>query len=265
MVDDDGGGDIDAAVVVVVVDDDDDDGPMMILGSPSHARTSQGVVRVRPLRSRLRLFHLAPCGDGLRLKAFQTLKRRWQQPAVAVAMIALEARILVMQPRRIAATTLAERIAAERCQALGEDVGYQVPFGSRAENARLVFCTLGVFRRRLLNDPDLLGVTHIIFDEVHERDKLADFNMIPGSNKASDHDRPLRLEATLQMDTFERYFQGAFKIRIPGRVFPVSELYLDEVAATLWKQPMFRQWLGPGILCGGIDALIRKSEGFHKG
>ncbi|CAE7426512.1 unnamed protein product [Symbiodinium sp. CCMP2592] len=57
-----------------------------------------------------------------------------------------EARILVMQPRRIAATTLAERIAAERCQALGEDVGYQVPFGSRAENARLVFCTLGVPR-----------------------------------------------------------------------------------------------------------------------
>jgi len=166
-----------------------------------------------------------------------------------------EARILVMQPRRIAATTLAERIAAERCQALGEDVGYQVPFGSRAENARLVFCTLGVFRRRLLNDPDLLGVTHIIFDEVHERDKLADFNMIFVRDllaRRSDL-RLMLMSATLQMDTFERYFQGAFKIRIPGRVFPVSELYLDEVAATLWKQPMFRQWLGPGILCGGID------------
>lgn len=65
----------------------------------------------------------------------------------------------------------------ERCQKLGVDVGYQVPNAMKAEHARLVFCTLGVFRRRLLLDPDLKGVTHIIFDEVHERDKLADFNM----------------------------------------------------------------------------------------
>merc|ERR1740129_268283 len=57
----------------------------------------------------------------------------------------------------------------------------------------------------------------------------------------------------LQMETFERYFEEAGKIAIPGRVYPVSELYLDEVAATLFKQPMFRPWLGPGILCGGID------------
>ncbi|CAE8631195.1 unnamed protein product, partial [Polarella glacialis] len=88
------------------------------------------------------------------------------------------AKILVMQPRKIAATTLAERIAQERCCSLGADVGYQVPFGSKGEHARLVFATLGVFRRRMLTDPDLVGVTHVIFDEVHERDKLADFNMI---------------------------------------------------------------------------------------
>lgn len=168
-----------------------------------------------------------------------------------------EAKILVMQPRRIAATTLAERIAVERCQRLGVDVGYQVPSASQSENARLVFCTLGVFRRRLLLDPDLVGVTHIIFDEVHERDKLADFNMIVVRDllaRRSDL-RLVLMSATLQMDTFERYFEGAAKVKIPGRVYPVSELYLDEVAATLYKQQqkMFQLWLGPGILCGGID------------
>ncbi|CAK9000156.1 unnamed protein product [Durusdinium trenchii] len=168
-----------------------------------------------------------------------------------------EAYVLVMQPRRIAATTLAERIAAERCQKLGVDVGYQVPSASYSEKARLVFCTLGVFRRRLLLDPDLVGITHIIFDEVHERDKLADFNMIVVRDllaRRSDL-RLVLMSATLQMDTFERYFEGATKVKIPGRVYPVSELFLDEVAATLYKQgqKMFQLWLGPGILCGGID------------
>ncbi|CAL1163973.1 unnamed protein product, partial [Cladocopium goreaui] len=159
-----------------------------------------------------------------------------------------QAKILVMQPRRIAATTLAERIAVERCQRLGVDVGYQVPSASQSENARLVFCTLGVFRRRLLLDPDLVGVTHIIFDEVHERDKLADFNMIVVRDllaRRSDL-RLVLMSATLQMDTFERYFEGAAKVKIPGRVYPVNELYLDEVAATLYKQQqkMFQLWLG---------------------
>merc|ERR1719313_193865 len=63
------------------------------------------------------------------------------------------------------------------------------------------------------------------------------------------------MSATLQMETFEAYFAelGAAKIEIPGRVYPVSELYLDEVAATLCKQSIFKMFLGPGILCGGID------------
>lgn len=166
-----------------------------------------------------------------------------------------QAKVLVMQPRKLAAVTLAERIAAERCQPVGRDVGYQVPFGGKAANARLVFTTLGVFRRRMLNDPNLKGITHVVFDEVHERDKLADFNMIFVRDLLAKR-KDLRLvlmSATLQMETFERYFEDAAKIALPGRVYPVSQLFLDEIAATLYKQPLFRTWLGPGILCGGID------------
>jgi len=166
-----------------------------------------------------------------------------------------EARILVMQPRKIAATTLAERIAQERCQPIGTDVGYHVPFGTKAASARLVFLTLGVFRKRMLTDTELRGITHVIFDEVHERDKLADFNMIFMRDllaRRSDL-RLILMSATLQMETFERYFEGARKINVPGRVYPVNQLYMDEVVATLYKQPMFRKWLGPGVLCGGID------------
>eukprot|EP00419_Tripos_fusus_P045518 CAMPEP_0172822272 /NCGR_PEP_ID=MMETSP1075-20121228/16567_1 /TAXON_ID=2916 /ORGANISM="Ceratium fusus, Strain PA161109" /LENGTH=1135 /DNA_ID=CAMNT_0013663249 /DNA_START=71 /DNA_END=3474 /DNA_ORIENTATION=- len=167
-----------------------------------------------------------------------------------------QAKILVMQPRKIAATTLADRIAAERVQQVGQDVGYIAPFETKGVKARLVFTTLGVFRRRLLTDPELKGITHVIFDEVHERDKLADFNMIFMRDLVARRSdlRLMLMSATLQMETFERFFGGlAAKIEIPGRVFPVSQLFMDEVAATLYKQPMFRQFLGPGILCGGID------------
>jgi len=165
------------------------------------------------------------------------------------------AKVLVMQPRKLAAVTLAQRVSEERCQPVGVDVGYQVPFGGKAPNARLVFCTLGVFRKRLLNDPTLAGITHVVFDEVHERDKLADFNMIFMRDLLAQ--RPdlklILMSATLQLETFEQYFEGALRLDIPGRVFPVSNLYLDEVVATLWKQQNFRTWLGPGVLCGGID------------
>jgi len=147
-------------------------------------------------------------------------------------------------------------VSEERCQALGADVGYDVPFGKKSNNARLVFCTLGVFRKRLLQDPDLNNVTHVIFDEVHERDKLADFNMIFIRDLLVR--RPdlklMLMSATLQLDTFEKYFDNALKLHVPGRVFPVTTLFMDEIIATLWKsKPAFRTWFGPGILCGGIS------------
>jgi ATP-dependent RNA helicase DHX36 len=166
-----------------------------------------------------------------------------------------DAKILVMQPRKLAAVTLAERICVERCQSIGQEVGYDAPFAKKGQMASLVFTTLGVFRQKLLRDPELRGITHVIFDEVHERDKLADFNMIFMRDllqRRSDL-RLVLMSATLQMETFEAYFENAAKIEIPGRVYPVSELYLDEVCATLYKQPIFRMFMGPGILCGGID------------
>jgi len=97
------------------------------------------------------------------------------------------AKILVMQPRKIAAVTLAERIAAERCQLVGQEVGYQVPFDTKGYKSKLIFATLGVFRKRMLTDPDLAGITHVVFDEVHERDRLADFNMISSRSVKTPH------------------------------------------------------------------------------
>jgi HrpA-like RNA helicase len=58
-------------------------------------------------------------------------------------------------------------------------VGYQIRFESRADaDTRLLFCTVGILLRRLQGDPTLKGVTHVLIDEIHERDSLADFVLI---------------------------------------------------------------------------------------
>lgn len=88
-------------------------------------------------------------------------------------------RIIVTQPRRLSAISVAERIANERCERLGDTVGYSIRFESKAgPNTRLLFCTTGILLRRLQSDPELQGVTHVMVDEVHERDLNSDFVLI---------------------------------------------------------------------------------------
>ncbi|KAA0156285.1 hypothetical protein FNF29_01078 [Cafeteria roenbergensis] len=86
------------------------------------------------------------------------------------------ANIVVTQPRRLAATSLAERVAFERGEAVGRSVGYNVRLDSATSSAtRLLFCTTGVILRRVTSDPSLRGVSHLIIDEAHERDVNSDF------------------------------------------------------------------------------------------
>jgi HrpA-like RNA helicase len=65
---------------------------------------------------------------------------------------------------------LAQRVASERCESLGDVVGYSIRGDSRVGGSTcLRFCTTGVLIRRLINEPLLEGVTHVVLDEVHER------------------------------------------------------------------------------------------------
>lgn len=78
--------------------------------------------------------------------------------------------IVCTQPRRISAIGVAERVAAERDEKIGNTVGYQIRLESKVSNyTRLIFCTTGILLQRLSSDPQLKNVTHIIIDEVHER------------------------------------------------------------------------------------------------
>lgn len=164
------------------------------------------------------------------------------------------ANLVVTQPRRICALALAHRVAAERGEDVGQTVGYSVHLESRSSSAtRVLFCTNGVFRRRLLADPQLESVTHLVLDELHERDKVADFLLIAIRDLLTErpHLRLILMSATMQHETFRRYFPGCVEVRIDGRVFPVHEYFLEDVAPWLHKQGRWKA-LGPGFAAGGL-------------
>jgi ATP-dependent RNA helicase DHX29 len=90
-----------------------------------------------------------------------------------------EAEIICTQPRRVAATSVAERVADEMCHKLGRMVGYQIRMESkRSAETQLLFCTTGVILKRLQGDSSLKGVSHVIVDEVHERQQQTDVLLI---------------------------------------------------------------------------------------
>lgn len=143
--------------------------------------------------------------------------------------------IICTQPRRISAMAVAERVAAERGEQLGESVGYKVRLeGMRGKNTRLLFCTTGILLRRLLVDRELKGVTHVIVDEIHERGMNEDFLLIVLKDILPR--RPdlklILMSATLNAELFSSFFGGAPKIHIPGFTHPVREHFLENILET---------------------------------
>jgi HrpA-like RNA helicase len=90
-----------------------------------------------------------------------------------------KANIICTQPRRVAAISVAERVSDQINEKIGGSVGYHIRMESKkSKHTKLMFCTTGVILRRLQDDPDLKGVTHVCVDEVHERQWQIDFLLI---------------------------------------------------------------------------------------
>jgi len=78
--------------------------------------------------------------------------------------------IICTQPRRISAVGVAERVASERIEYVGDTIGYHIHLESRlSSRTRVIFCTVGILLQRLVANFSLSDVTHVIIDEVHER------------------------------------------------------------------------------------------------
>uniref|UniRef100_A0AAQ4QP15 RNA helicase n=1 Tax=Gasterosteus aculeatus aculeatus TaxID=481459 RepID=A0AAQ4QP15_GASAC len=142
-------------------------------------------------------------------------------------------RIFCTQPRRLAAIAVAERVAAERGESVGQTVGYHIRLESRVSpKTLLTFCTSGVLLRTLMaGDASLKTVTHVIVDEVHERDGLTDF-LLTKIRDVLQKIPSLKLilsSAALDTDLFLQYFGSCPVIHLIGRQFEVKEFFLEDI------------------------------------
>ncbi|XP_015112250.1 3'-5' RNA helicase YTHDC2 [Diachasma alloeum] len=142
-------------------------------------------------------------------------------------------RIICTQPRRLSAVSVAERVAFERDEKIGQTYGYQIRLESRvAPKTLLTYCTNGVLLRTLMGGDAALGtITHIIVDEVHERDRFCDFLLI-ALKEALVKFRSLKLilmSATMDTNIFVKYFTQCSVINVPGRSYDVDVYFLEDV------------------------------------
>lgn len=152
--------------------------------------------------------------------------------------------IIVTQPRRISAVSVAEHISRERTETLGQSTGYHIRLEmKKGPSTRLLLMTTGVLLRRLQTDTDLEGVSHVFVDEVHERDINTDFLLIVLKQllQRKPNLKVILMSATLNANMFVDYFSAPNRnsqndsgtvnctlVSIPGRTFPVTTFYLED-------------------------------------
>jgi ATP-dependent helicase HrpB len=144
-------------------------------------------------------------------------------------------KIIMQEPRRLAARAAARRMAATLGEAVGETVGYRVRLDSKVgPRTRIEVVTDGLFLRMLQDDPSLEGVGCVIFDELHERGLETDlsFALVRESQQALREDlRVIAMSATLDPGPVSERLGGAPLVESAGRMFPVDTRYLDREAS----------------------------------
>jgi ATP-dependent helicase HrpB len=150
-------------------------------------------------------------------------------------------KIIVLEPRRIAARASAERMAQTLGERVGETVGYRVRFGSKVSRAtRIEVVTEGIFSRQILDDPELNGVAAVLFDEFHERSLDADLGLALARDAQTGLREDLRIlvmSATLDGARVARLLGDAPIVASEGRAFPVETRHLGrKVDAPLERQ-----------------------------
>jgi hypothetical protein len=139
-------------------------------------------------------------------------------------------RVILLSPRRIAARAAAERIAELAGEAVGGRIGYATRLDSRQSAAtRLLVVTQGIFVSMVQSDPELAGISGVLFDEVHERSLDGDFGLALALDVQAALRPDLRLlamSATLAGERFSALLGGAPLIESQGRSYPIDYRYL---------------------------------------
>ncbi|UPT87494.1 ATP-dependent helicase HrpB [Bradyrhizobium barranii subsp. apii] len=164
-------------------------------------------------------------------------------------------RIIVLEPRRIAARASAERMAKSLGERAGETVGYRVRFGSKiSRTTRIEVVTEGIFTRQILDDPELSGIAAVLFDEFHERSLDADMGLALARDAQTGLREDLRIlvmSATLDGARVAKLLGEAPVVESEGRAFPVETRYLGRKA----DAPVERQ------MADAIASALRADSG----
>lgn len=164
-------------------------------------------------------------------------------------------KVLMLEPRRLAARAVANRMASQLGEEVGETTGYRVRFESRAsERTRLEVLTEGILTRRLRRDQALEGVGLVIFDEFHERSLEADLALALCrlvQEVLREDLRILLMSATLDGEGLSAVLGGAPVVTAKGRQYPVEVRYLPEDP----EGPL------PGAVAGAVSRALAETDG----
>ncbi|MBV1920223.1 MAG: DEAD/DEAH box helicase, partial [Pseudomonadales bacterium] len=140
-------------------------------------------------------------------------------------------KILMLEPRRVAAKSIAHYLARQLGEKVGQRIGYQIKNERKiTKDTVLEIVTEGILTRRLQSDPEISDIGLIIFDEFHERSIHADLSLLLSLEIQQTIREDLKLlvmSATIDTGLMSRYMGGADIIECPGRAFPVSVEYIQ--------------------------------------
>lgn len=150
-------------------------------------------------------------------------------------------KIIILEPRRLAARMAAERMADMLGEAVGKTIGYQMRFESKVSaETRIEVLTEGILIRRLQNDPELQDVGLVIFDEFHERNLHSDLALAfcLDIQQALRQDlRLLIMSATLDTEALTTFLNNAPVITAEGKAFPVAIEYVPPAGQEWFRDP----------------------------
>jgi ATP-dependent RNA helicase DHX8/PRP22 len=189
-------------------------------------------------------------GSGKTTQAPQLVQQQLQLPGI----------VACTQPRRVAAITVAQRVAAEQGVQVGGKVGYSVRFDDNtSEGTRIKYMTDGMLIREAIIDPKLRSYSVVFVDEAHERTVNTDV-LLGLLKRAQRHRHPTRhplklviMSATLDQANFLEFFEGSIPAYIEGRQFPVEVFYTREPQESYLQATMnaILQVLFPAQHCTG--------------
>ncbi len=220
--------------------------------SPSNTRTNLPIESLLPeiaqtLRAKQRLILGAPPGAG------KTTRVPLALAGLLDGFEALPGKVVMLEPRRIAARMAANRMA----QSLGEKLGDRIGLSTRVDrqvskNTKVEVITDGLFTRRLLSDPELNGVSAVIFDEIHERSLSADLGLalaLETQAALRDDLHLLAMSATLDTAGMARILDAPV-IESAGRQYPIETRYLGRSKDRLEDQ-----------MARAIERAVRETDG----